>query len=282
MNKQELAHPNWLKIKLPGGEEFKKVKLLLDENKLSTVCVEARCPNKSECWGNGVFTFMILGEICTRNCKFCAVTSGIPNSVDLEEPRRVAEVVKSLNSKYIVITSVDRDDLPDGGAGIYAETIDRIKRETPECKVEVLIPDFSGKVESLDIVLKAKPDVLAHNVETVPSLYSKVRIKSDYQRSLKVLEYSKSKNFVTKSGVMLGLGETENELFQLMDDLINIGCDIFTIGQYLQPTKKQLPIEKYYSPEEFEKLKEKALQYGFKKVESGPLVRSSYHAERSF
>jgi lipoyl synthase len=273
-----LHHPEWLKIKLPFGEEFTKVNSIIENNKLNTVCTDARCPNKSECWGRGVFTFMILGDTCTRNCRFCAVNSGVPGEPDFDEPYRVAEVVKEIKSNYIVITSVDRDDLPDGGAGIYAKTINLIKSENPECRVEVLIPDFNGDVESLKLILDEKPDVLAHNMETVPSLYPKVRQKADYFRSLKVLENSKRSGLKTKSGLMLGLGEMKDEIVSVMKDLRKINCDILTMGQYLQPTRKQVPVEKYITPAEFQELKEIALSLGFEKVESGPFVRSSYHA----
>jgi lipoyl synthase len=278
LRKDFLVHPEWLKIKIPSGEEFTKIQSLIKDHQLNTVCTEARCPNKAECWGGGVFTFMILGDICTRNCKFCAVNSGTPEKTDLDEPGRVAKVVKEINCKYIVITSVDRDDLPDGGAGIYASTIELIRKEAPNCKIEVLIPDFQGEEKSLDMVLKAKPDVLAHNLETVPSLYHKVRQKAFYERSLWVLDFSKKHNLVTKSGLMLGLGETNEEIISVMHDLRNINCDILTLGQYLRPTIKQVPVEKYITPLEFEEFKKIALDLGFSKVESGPLVRSSYHA----
>jgi lipoic acid synthetase len=278
MNKTTINHPDWFKIKLPAGEKFTKIQALIKNHSLNTVCTEARCPNKAECWGNGVFTFMILGDICTRNCKFCAVTSGIPEEVDPDESARVSKVIKEINCKYIVITSVDRDDLQDGGASVYAKTINLIKKDNPDCKIEVLIPDFQGNEESLEIVFHAKPDVLAHNLETVPSLYSRVRQKAIYERSLKVLDLAKSQNLVTKSGLMLGLGEQREEIINVMEDLRKINCDILTLGQYLQPTKKQLPVERYITPREFQELKEIALNKGFLRVESSPLVRSSYHA----
>jgi lipoic acid synthetase len=273
-----MNHPDWLKIKLPVGEEFKKVKSIINAYQINTVCVEARCPNKSECWGNGVFTFMILGDICTRNCRFCSVRSGIPYKVDYDEPVRIANVVKENKSKYVVITSVDRDDLPDGGATIYARAIHLIKNENPDCKVEVLIPDFNGNKTSLDIVFNEKPDILAHNVETVPSLYNKIRQRAKYERSIEVLRIAKNNGLTTKSGMMLGLGERIEEVIEVMQDLRGIGCDILTLGQYLQPTKNQVRVEKYFTPGEFQELKEKAYLLSFKKVESGPLVRSSYHA----
>lgn len=275
-------HPSWLKIKLPGGESFTKIKTIIGENKVNTVCTEAKCPNKAECWAKGVFTFMILGEVCTRNCSFCGVISGRPTETDFDEPNRVAKISKVLNLKYVVITSVDRDDLEDGGSSIFAETIKKVRIENPLCRIEVLIPDFKGEEQSLDKIIEAKPDVLAHNLETVNRLYSYVKRKSNYENSLKVLKYSKHCGMITKSGFMVGLGETIEDIMTLMDDLRSVECDILTIGQYLQPTKKQLPVEKYYTPEEFEELKNEALKKGFKKVESGPFVRSSYHAEESF
>lgn len=275
-------HPSWLKIKLPGGENFSKIKTVLNENKVNTVCTEAKCPNKSECWGKGVFTFMILGDICTRNCGFCGVTSGKPTYTDYEEPYRVSKIAKELNLKYIVITSVDRDDLEDGGSTIFAKTIELIKAENSGCKVEVLVPDFKGKEELIDNVISKKPDVFAHNLEVVKRLYPYVKRKSNYETSLKVLKYAKSKGMLTKSGFMVGLGENTEEIINLLDDLREVSCDILTIGQYMQPTKKQLRVEKYYSPEEFLELKRIALDKGFLKVESGPFVRSSYHAEESF
>lgn len=281
MNKL-VHHPSWLKIKLPGGEGFTKIKTIISENRVNTVCTEAKCPNKAECWGKGVFTFMILGDICTRNCGFCGVISGKPKETDYDEPYRVAKISKELNLKYVVITSVDRDDLADGGSSIFAQTIELVRKENPFCRIEVLIPDFKADEVSLDKIIEAKPDVLAHNLETVKRLYSYVKRKSNYDHSLKVLRYSKDKGMITKSGFMVGLGETEDDIIALMDDLRSVGCDILTIGQYLQPTKKQLPVEKYYTPEEFLRLKELGLDKGFARVESGPFVRSSYHAEESF
>lgn len=277
-----VRHPSWLKIKLPGGEGFTKIKAIIDDNKVNTVCTEARCPNKAECWGKGVFTFLILGDICTRNCSFCGVISGRPTQTDYDEPFRVAKISKELDLKYVVITSVDRDDLEDGGSSIFAKTIELVRLENPFCRIEVLIPDFKGDERSLDKIITVKPDVLAHNLETVHRLYSRVKRKSNYENSLKVLDYSKQNGMITKSGFMVGLGETEDDILDLMEDLRKVKCDILTIGQYLQPSGKQLKVEKYYTPEEFEKLKEIGLKKGFGKVESGPFVRSSYHAEESF
>ena len=277
-----LERPSWLKIKLPGGEEFTKVKLVVSENKVNTVCNEAKCPNKSECWGKSLFTFMILGEICTRNCAFCSVTTGKPNAMDIDEPYRISKVAKELDLKYVVLTSVDRDDLQDAGSGIFSKCVDKLKQIDQNIKIEVLVPDFKGEKIFLDKVINSKPDIFAHNLETVKSLYPRIKPKSNYETSLNVLEYSKTKGMITKSGFMVGLGESLNEIFELMDDLVKVGCDILTVGQYMQPTKKQVAVKKYYTPEEFQDLKSNALQKGFKRVESGPFVRSSYHAEESF
>lgn len=277
-----LERPSWLKIKLPGGEEFTKVKSVVSENRVNTVCNEAKCPNKSECWGKGVFTFMILGEVCTRNCAFCSVTTGKPNELDDDEPYRISKVAKELDLKYVVLTSVDRDDLDDAGSGIFAKCVDELRQTDTNIKIEVLVPDFKGEKIFLDKVINSKPDIFAHNLETIKSLYPKIKPKSDYETSLNVLEYSKKRGMVTKSGFMVGLGESLNEIFELMDDLVKVGCDILTIGQYMQPTKKQVSVKKYYTLEEFQDLKFSTLQKGFKSVETGPFVRSSYHAEESF
>ena len=280
--KKVLEKPSWLKIKLPGGEEFTKVKSIISENRANTVCTEARCPNKSECWGKGVFTFMILGEVCTRNCAFCSVVAGKPNGVDVDEPYRISKVAKELNLKYVVLTSVDRDDLDDAGSGIFAQIVDELRRTSPDIRIEVLIPDFKGEKVFLDKVINSKPDIFAHNLETVELLYPKIKPKSNYETSLSVLEYSKMRGMITKSGFMVGLGECLNNIYELMDDLLKVGCDILTIGQYMQPTKKQISVKKYYSLKQFQDLKIQALQKGFKRVEAGPFVRSSYHAEESF
>ncbi|CUU10079.1 lipoic acid synthetase [Candidatus Kryptobacter tengchongensis] len=233
----------------------------------------------SECWSRGTATFMILGDTCTRSCGFCAVKTGKPTWFDLDEPKRVAQAVKLMGIKHAVITSVNRDDLKDGGAGIFAETIRQIRKVNPECRVEILIPDFKGDESALDLVIEAKPDILNHNVETVPRLYKIVRPQAKYERSLKVLDYCKRNGLVTKTGMMLGLGETTEEVIEVMKDLRKIDVDILTLGQYLQPTKMHLPVDRYVTPEEFEMLKRIGLEMGFKYVESGPLVRSSYHAE---
>jgi lipoic acid synthetase len=271
--------PEWLRIKLQVNESFMKVRNIVSDHKLHTVCEEARCPNMSECWSRGTATFMILGDICTRSCGFCAVKTGKPVGLDIDEPRRVAQAVKLMGIKHAVITSVNRDDLKDGGAGIFAETIKKIRELVPECRVEVLIPDFKGDEKALDIVIEAKPDILNHNVETVPRLYKIVRPQAKYERSLKVLEYCKKHGIVTKTGLMLGIGEMTEEVIDVMKDLRSIDVDILTLGQYLQPTKMHLPVDRFVQPEEFEMLKKIGLEMGFKYVESGPLVRSSYHAE---
>jgi lipoic acid synthetase len=271
--------PEWLRIKLQVNESFMKVRNIVSDHKLHTVCEEARCPNMSECWSRGTATFMILGDICTRSCGFCAVKTGKPVGLDIDEPQRVAQAVKLMGIKHAVITSVNRDDLKDGGAGIFAETIKKIRELVPECRVEVLIPDFKGDEKALDIVIEAKPDILNHNVETVPRLYKIVRPQAKYERSLKVLDYCKKHGLVTKTGLMLGIGEKTEEVIDVMKDLRSIDVDILTLGQYLQPTKMHLPVDRFVQPEEFEMLKKIGLEMGFKYVESGPLVRSSYHAE---
>ncbi|MDI6779906.1 MAG: lipoyl synthase [Bacteroidota bacterium] len=272
--------PDWLKAKIPSGEMYSGLKQLIDEHQLHTVCEEARCPNMGECWNSGTATFMILGDICTRSCGFCAVKTGIPIELDADEPRRVAEAVKLMNVKYAVVTSVNRDELYDGGASIFAKTIRKIRAASHTCKVEVLIPDFKGDEFALNIVLDAFPDVLNHNIETVPRLYPTVRPQAKYERSLELLHLAKKRGFVTKSGLMLGLGETLEEVIEVMEDLRRVNCDILTLGQYLQPTKEHLPVDRFVHPDEFKMLREKGLEFGFKHVESGPLVRSSYHAEK--
>lgn len=275
--------PEWLKIKLASGEryqDFKKLKQTMRSKTLHTVCEEAKCPNIHECWVNRTATFMILGDICTRACRFCAVNSGMPTELDLQEPERVAEAAEEMGLMHCVVTSVARDDLEDGGALIFARTIEAVKRRLPFCSVEVLIPDFQGDAEALYTVLDAKPAVLNHNIETVERLSDKVRSRAKYHRSLELLDRSKkyAPKIPTKSSIMVGLGETIDEIIQTMEDLRAVDCNILTIGQYLQPTKKHLPIEKYYTPEEFEMLKEEGMARGFSHVESGPMVRSSYHA----
>jgi lipoic acid synthetase len=273
-----LRKPEWLKARVPGGEEYSKLRILIDKRKLHTVCEEARCPNMGECWNSGTATFMILGDTCTRSCGFCAVKTGRPGIVDSDEPRRVGEAVALMNLRHAVITSVNRDELFDGGARIFAETIHEIRARIPDCRIEVLIPDFQGSEEALSIVLNAQPDILNHNTETVPRLYKTVRPQAQYARSLEVLERAKQRGFATKSGLMLGLGETMEEVIDTMSDLRAVECDILTLGQYLQPTKEHLPINRYVHPDEFALLKKKGMEMGFRFVESGPLVRSSYHA----
>jgi len=273
--------PEWLKINLHTDPEFVELKRLMRGRGLHTVCEEARCPNIFECWNRRTATFMILGDVCTRNCGFCAVTSGVPAGLDLEEPERVADACVQMNLRHVVVTSVARDDLPDGGARIFAETIRAIRRKNPSTGVEVLIPDFMGNWEALAEVMDAEPDVLNHNIETVRRLSDRVRSKARYDRSLEVLRRAKEMkpHISTKSSVMVGLGETMAELYEAMDDLRTVGVDIVTFGQYLRPTARHLAVEKFYTPGEFNHLREEALRRGFAHCESGPLVRSSYHAD---
>jgi lipoic acid synthetase len=273
------VRPPWLKVRIPLGEKFSALKDLVEHQKLHTVCEEARCPNMAECWNAGTATFMILGDICTRSCGFCAVKTGRPLAVDREEPHRVAQAIHAMGVRHAVITSVDRDELPDGGAAIFAETIREARAVTPSLKIEVLVPDFKGSLQALEIVLGAVPDILNHNIETVPRLYVSVRPQAKYERSLELLERAGSGGMVTKSGLMLGLGESVEEVLQVMRDLREVKCKILTLGQYLQPTREHLPVVRYVHPDEFRWLKGKGLAMGFRHVESGPLVRSSYHAE---
>jgi len=272
--------PQWLRAKAPVGENFHNLKKLARGLGLHTVCESAQCPNIGECWNHKTATFMLLGDICTRRCGFCAVPKGRPEPIDWDEPRRVAEAVATLGLKHAVVTSVNRDDDNIGGAKIFAETIREIRELTPDCRIEVLIPDFQGGEESLRIVLEAQPDVLNHNTETVPRLYRAVRSGARYERTLLLLENAKkfSPGMVTKSGVMVGLGESSEELVEVFRDLGTRGVDILTVGQYLRPSKDHLPIARFYEPEEFTYLRNQALRFGFRHVESGPLVRSSYHA----
>lgn len=272
--------PDWLKIKLTTGENFKELKNMMRDKTLHTVCEEAKCPNIHECWANRTATFMILGDICTRACRFCAVNSGLPTELDLQEPERVAEASEQMGLKHVVVTSVARDDLADGGASIFAATIRAIRKRLPMCGVEVLIPDFLGNEDSLRTVLAAKPDILNHNIETVERLSDKVRSKAKYSRTLELLARSKkiAPEIPTKASIMLGLGEEWSEIIQTMDDLRAVDCNIMTIGQYLQPSVKHLKVKKYYTPEQFAELKIEGMKRGFSHVESGPLVRSSYHA----
>jgi len=281
-NKEFLRKPEWLKIKLNTNEEYRDLKKLMRENNLHTVCEEARCPNIHECWGERrTATMMILGAVCTRACRFCAVKTGLPNELDLQEPERVADSVKIMNLKHVVITMVARDDLKDGGASILAETIRAIRRKSPQTSIEVLPSDLGGVEDNLRIVMDARPDILNHNIETVRRLTPRVRAKATYDRSLEFLRRAKEMklDIPTKSSLMIGLGETWDEILEVMDDLLANNVDIMTIGQYLQPTKKHLPVKKYYSPLEFGKLRKIAMEKGFKHCEAGPLVRSSYHAD---
>jgi lipoyl synthase len=271
-------HYPWLKVRLPHGEHYFELKQLVREKRLHTVCESAGCPNIGECWNQKTATFMILGDVCTRSCGFCNVKTGRPMGLDREEPDRVAEAVHSLGLKHAVITSVNRDELRDGGAAIWAATIRQVKALNPDCTVEALIPDFEGLEGSLMTVLEAKPDILAHNTETVPRLYRTVRPQAKYPRSLELLRRAKRQGFVTKSGLMVGLGEEWEELRQVMQDLCGVHCDILTVGQYLQPSRQHLPVLRIYTPEEFQQLRQDGLASGFRHVEAGPLVRSSYHA----
>jgi lipoic acid synthetase len=271
--------PEWLKVRVPSGENYSRLNGIVSRHQLHTVCEEARCPNMGECWNHGTATFMILGDVCTRSCGFCAVKTGRPTELDAAEPMRVAEAVKLLGVRHAVITSVNRDELYDGGAQIFAETIRQIRATCPYTKVEVLIPDFKGEEFALDIVLDAFPDVLNHNIETVPRLYHTVRPQARYERSLQLLDRAKRRGFTTKTGMMLGIGECDDEVFDVMRDLRKVNSDILTLGQYLQPTQRHLPVDRFIHPDEFKILKDLGLRMGFRHVESGPLVRSSYHAE---
>ena len=273
--------PDWLRVKLPYGPVYKKLVQLMDEHQLHTVCQSARCPNMGECWTAGTATFMILGNVCTRSCGFCAVLTGRPDAgLDYDEPRRVAEAARLMGLRHAVVTSVNRDEREDGGAPIFAETIRRIRQEIPGCTVEVLIPDFRGLWDALQIVLDERPEILNHNVETVPRLYRRVRPQAVYERSLEVLRIAKGQGLRTKSGIMVGLGETPEEVLALMDDFVAAGVDVMTIGQYLQPTKMHLPVKEFIHPDTFDYYKSVGEAKGLEHVESGPLVRSSYHAER--
>jgi lipoic acid synthetase len=272
--------PAWFKVRLSTNERYSAVRGRIREGKLHTVCESAACPNRNECWNAGTATFLILGTLCTRSCTFCNIPSGEPRAVDQDEPRRVAGAVALMGLAYAVVTSVTRDDLPDGGAKVFADVLLAIRRSSPHCRVEVLIPDFQGSCTSLEAVLAAGPHVVNHNIETVPSLYPRVRPGADYGRSLRLLERAKQRGFVTKSGIMLGLGEGTDEIRTVLQDLRSAGCDILTIGQYLRPSLNHLPVERYYRPEEFESIRSEALGLGFRGVAAGPLVRSSYHASR--
>ncbi len=271
--------PEWLKAKIPGGENYTALLEIMRKEKLHTVCEEARCPNIGECWNARTATFMILGDICTRSCGFCAVKTARPEyGLDWDEPRRVAEAAMKMGLRHAVVTSVNRDEREDGGSPIFAETVRLLHEMVPGIRVEVLIPDFKGSETALDTVLEAKPDVLDHNVETVPRLYRTVRPQANYLQSLEVLDRAKKKGFMTKTGVMVGIGERPEEVLGVMNDLRGIHCDILTVGQYLQPTKDHLPVDRYVHPDEFAMYREEGMKMGFRHVESGPLVRSSYHA----
>ncbi len=279
-NQNKRQKPDWLKTRIPQGKNYLQVKEIVNKHKLHTICTSGNCPNIHECWGLGTATLMILGNICTRSCKFCAVKTGIPKPADLDEPRRAAESVKLMKLKHCVLTSVDRDDLPDGGSEIWAETIKAIKKVSPNTTIEALIPDFQGKPEDIIKVINAAPEVISHNLETVERITPEIRSVASYRRSLEVIKLISNSGITSKSGIMAGLGETEDEVYQTMDDLLRAGCRVFTIGQYLQPTANHLPVYEFVTPETFEKYKQTGLQKGFKFVESSPLVRSSYHAEK--
>jgi lipoic acid synthetase len=282
-NSKRQPKPKWLKAQIPSGEDYFRIKKSLEKRNLSTICQQARCPNISECWNNYHATFLIMGDTCSRNCTFCSVNPGKPGPLLPEEPNRVLEMVDIMKAKYVVITSVTRDDLEDGGSPHFARVITHLKTHRPEVKIEVLIPDFKGNTLHLDTILEAKPDVLNHNLETVNRLYPHVnREVKNYHISLKVLKHSHERGFITKSGIMVGLGETLKEIKELFRDLRESGVKLLTIGQYLQPIKENVPVEKYYTPETFEQLKEIALSHGFTAVESAPFVRSSYKAHRMY
>ncbi|MBI3653765.1 MAG: lipoyl synthase [Acidobacteria bacterium] len=286
MNKlrQNLPKPSWLKVKLQIGSDFEQVRQMVADLRLHTICQEAHCPNIYECWSNRTATFMILGDVCTRRCGFCAVTKGTPVAVDPDEPKHLAEAVRKLNLQHAVITSVNRDELADGGAFHFAATIEAVRALNPECRIEVLIPDFCGNQAALKTVLQARPDILNHNTETVRRLYPRVRPNGRYQWTMDLMAFAAQRReqektgMLTKSGVMLGLGESDEEIIEMMEDLRHVSCDILTLGQYLQPAPNRLPVEKYYTPDEFARFRRLGLEMGFRYVESGPFVRSSYHA----
>lgn len=280
MGEVKLRKPKWLKTQVPAGKEYLAVRAIVEKNKLHTICTSGHCPNMAECWGRGTATLMILGDICTRSCKFCNVKTGRPLPVDLKEPERVAESVKKMGVKHCVITSVDRDDLDDGGAEIWAKTITLMKELNPQTTIEALIPDFDGKKALIKKVIEAKPEVISHNLETVKRLTPIIRSKAKYALSLEVIQYIAANGIRSKSGIMVGIGETEAEVYETMDDLRNVGCEVLTIGQYLQPTRKHLSVKEFITPELFEKYRLVGLERGFRHVESSPLVRSSYRAEK--
>jgi lipoic acid synthetase len=280
-NSTPVRKPNWLRVKLPTGENYRAVRNVVDQYKLHTICESGRCPNMGECWGEGTATFMILGNICTRSCGFCNVATGRPLPIDWDEPDRVARSIQRMKIKHAVLTSVDRDDLPDGGSIIWGETVRAVRRLSPGTTMETLIPDFRGITDQIDRLIEAAPEVVSHNMETVRRLTRQVRIQAQYDRSLEVLRYLKANGVNrTKTGIMLGLGETEDELYQTLDEVRSVGVDVVTLGQYLQPSARHLPVQRFVEPEEFERLGAYARTLGFRHVESSPLVRSSYHAER--
>ncbi len=276
----KIQKPNWLRVKLPIGEDYKHVRGLVDKHKLHTICESGNCPNMGECWGEGTATFMILGNICTRSCRFCAVATGRPEPVDWDEPQRVAEAIHLMKVKHAVITSVDRDELVDGGAQIWYNTIMAVKTLNPDTTLETLIGDFKGNEPDIQRVIEAAPEVVSHNMETVERITPKVRVQAKYKRSLFVLETLKKGGMRTKTGMMLGIGEEKHEVIESMKHLVDVGCDVLTLGQYLQPTKKHLPVQRFVHPDEFAELKDIGYELGFDYVESGPLVRSSYHSEK--
>ena len=277
---ERVKKPKWLRVKLPTGKEYREVRDVVSEHKLHTICESGNCPNMGECWGAGTATFMILGNVCTRSCGFCAVSTGKPAEADIFEPRRVAESIKLMKVKHAVITSVDRDDLQDGGSEIWEATVKAVRKHSPGTTLETLIPDFGGKWENLQRVIDVAPEIVSHNLETVRRLTKEVRIQAKYNRSLEVLRRLKEGGMRTKSGIMLGLGETEEEVVEAMDDLRSVGVDVLTLGQYLQPTTEHIAVDEFITPDKFEEYKQIGLAKGFRFVESSPLVRSSYHAEK--
>lgn len=278
--KVRIKKPDWLKVKLPTGENYRKLRQIVDNHKLNTICESGNCPNMGECWGEGTATFMILGNICTRSCGFCAVATGRSKEYDLQEPERVAEAIKLMGVKHAVITSVNRDELPDKGSEVWAATIRKVKEVNPTTTMETLIPDFIAKWDLLYRVIDEKPEVVSHNMETVKRLYRKIRPQAKYERSLEQIQRTKERGLRTKSGIMLGLGETPDEVREIMKDLVSHGCDVLTLGQYLQPTRMHAAVEEFITPQQFWDYKQEGLALGFKVVESGALVRSSYHAEK--
>ncbi len=279
-NQKKPHLPRWMKVKFPKGEKYSTTKNIVNQHQLHTICTSGTCPNIGECWGNGTATFMILGDICTRSCKYCGVRSGKPDSPDHQEPHRLAESIRLMDIQHCVITSVDRDDLDDFGAGFWAETIHTVKSVNPDITMEVLIPDFNGKEHFIEKIIAEKPEVISHNLETVERLTPKIRSKAQYHRSIHVLKQISDSGIITKTGIMVGLGESDDEVYHTMDDSLKVGCNVFTIGQYLQPSEKNIEVQRFVHPEQFEEYKDQGLKKGFSFVESAPLVRSSYHAEK--